>query len=232
MIAETGHETTLPPHELPDGAKLNIGSGPVQPDGWDNIDGSMRARLTTKFTWADNLLTKVGAIKPTTFRTDTVYANLFKGLPYPDGVASVAYAGEVWEHFEYDDTVMLTKECFRVLKPGGVLRLCVPDGMQYWPKYIELVEAELAKPQAERSSQAIRDHMKWFWDDICTRPTRMKSFGHFHKWQFDEVQLVEMLENCGFESVARMPYHESRVPGIEKVERSDFLIVEGVKPRR
>ena len=52
-----------------------------------------------------------------------------------------------------------------------------------------------------------------------------------HKWQFDEVQLIEMLESNHFAHVERMPLHQSRIEDIDVVERSDFLIVEGVKER-
>ena len=56
------------------------------------------------------------------------------------------------------------------------------------------------------------------------------SMGHTHKWQFDEVQLIELFESQGFVSVVRMPYHQSRISDVAAVERSNFLIVEGVKP--
>jgi hypothetical protein len=53
--------------------------------------------------------------------------------------------------------------------------------------------------------------------------------GHTHKWNFDEVQLIEMFEVNGFSEVERMTFHSSRIPEIADVERADFLIVEGVK---
>ena len=53
--------------------------------------------------------------------------------------------------------------------------------------------------------------------------------GHYHKWQFDEPQLVDMLRAAGFRQVRRMKFHDSRIDDIAGVERSDFLIVEGVR---
>jgi predicted SAM-dependent methyltransferase len=236
IVMTTATESTSTPAKilgtiLPTGPKLNIGCGPVQPDGWDNIDGSNRAYLTSRLNWLDKSMTWLGAIRPTTFRSDTIYADLFKVLPYGDSTVSCIYAGELWEHFEYEDAAKLTRECLRVLKPGGVLRLCVPDGMQYWPKYIALVQEQLNKPKSERNAEAIRKFVTMFFNDICTRPNFTKSFGHYHKWQFDEIQLVELMETSKFEAVARMPFHQSRITDIGRLERSDFLIVEGVKPR-
>jgi hypothetical protein len=54
--------------------------------------------------------------------------------------------------------------------------------------------------------------------------------GHTHKWQYDEIKLVDLFESRGFVEVARMPFHSSRIPDVAAVERSNFLIVEGVKP--
>jgi hypothetical protein len=38
-----------------------------------------------------------------------------------------------------------------------------------------------------------------------------------------------MFENCGFSWVGRKRFHDSKIPEIAEVERSDYLIVEGVK---
>jgi predicted SAM-dependent methyltransferase len=215
---------------IPPGPKVNLGCGHVHPPGWINIDNSNRAWLVARLPWLDRLLTRVGVLKPTVFAPDIRIHNLSKPLPFrPNSVACI-YAGEVWEHFEYPDAVRLTGECFRVLAPGGVLRLCVPDGPTFWMKYLELYEQEMAKPRSERSAQELRKQVGKYFREIYTRRRIFGSMGHTHKWQFDEVQFIELFESAGFVSVERMPFHKSRIPGIEAVERSDFLIVEGVKP--
>lgn len=222
--AATGDDRPLPP-----GLKLNLGCGPVQPEGWVNCDGSNRAWLASKFRALDRFLVRFGIIPPTEFGPQIKWLNLSGPLPWAEGSVSCIYAGEVWEHFEYDDALRLTRECHRVLAPGGVLRLCVPDGKQFWGKYLELLDGEMAKPRSERDAGRLRDHVQMFFNEICTRKVRLGFMGHFHKWQFDEVQLVELFESCGFQEVERMKYHQSRIPGVEQIERSDFLIVEGVK---
>jgi predicted SAM-dependent methyltransferase len=217
-------------HELPTGPKLNLGCGPVQPAGWVNIDGSNRARLAAWLPWLDRLLIRTGVLSPTEFGPQVVTRDLRRPLPFRAGTVSCIYAGELWEHFEYPDAVRLTAECFRVLAPGGALRVCVPDGAAFWRKYLELYDAMMARPKPERSAQPLRDHVAMYFREICTRKRVFASMGHTHKWQYDEVQLVELFESQGFADVARMPYHQSRIPDVAAVERSDFLIVEGVKP--
>ncbi|MEW6326651.1 MAG: methyltransferase domain-containing protein [Thermodesulfobacteriota bacterium] len=215
--------------DLPKGPKLNLGCGPVQPEGWINIDGSNRAYLASRLNWLDNILVKMGIIPQTEFNKQIKYHDLLKGLPYPDNSVACIYAGELWEHFEYQDAFKLTKDCYRVLKPNGVLRVCVPDGPRFWGKYLQIYQEELSKPRNARNAQRLRDHVHMFFKDIATRKIYLGSMGHTHKWNFDEIQLIEMFELNGFSNVERMIFHKSRIPEIHKVERSHFLIVEGIK---
>jgi len=218
---------TLP---LPNGPKLTLGCGPVQPPGWVNIDASNRARLANRLWWLDRLLTRLGALPPTEFGPHIKVHNVLEPLPYTANSVSCIYAGELWEHFEYPDAVSVTANCFRVLGPGGVLRVCVPDGPTFWRKYLVLYDTMMAKPKPERSAEPLKEHVAKYFREICTRKRIFRSMGHTHKWQFDEVQLVELFESQGFTAVARMPFHQSRIPDVSQVERSNFLLVEGVKP--
>lgn len=216
---------------LPPGLKLNLGCGPVQPSGWVNIDGSRRAWLATRLPWLDRLLVRAGWLAPTDFGPGVRVHDLRRPLPFRDGAAACIHAGELWEHFELSDAERLTRECLRVLAPGGALRICVPDGAVFWRRYLEIYDAEMAKPEPQRAAQALRTHVGLYFRDIATRRILLGSIGHTHKWQFDEVQLVELLKQAGFVEVRRMRFHDSRIPDVARVERSDFLIVEGVRPR-
>lgn len=216
-------------YNLPPGPKLNLGCGPVQPAGWINIDGSNRAWMASKLSFFDNLLVKLKVIPPTEFNPSIIYCNLLKGIPYPNNSISCIYSGELWEHFEFEDAVKLIKECYRVLKPQGVSRICVPDGPTFWREYLEKYDKEMTKPREQRDSKVLKEHVAMFFNDICTKKFLLGSLGHYHKWSFDQIQLTEMLEKAGFKNVERMPFHNSRILDIDKLERSDFLIVEGVK---
>lgn len=216
-------------HTLPPGPKLNLGCGPVQPEGWVNIDGSNRAFLASKLNWLDRLLVAFRIIPPTEFNKGISYHNLHKGIPYPDKSAACIYAGELWEHFEYDDACWLTNECYRVLKNNGVLRVCVPDGASFWQKYLDIYASERSKPQGDQDPEKLVSQVQSFFNYICTRRVWLGSMGHTHKWSFDEIQLTKMLERSRFSDVTRKSFLQSRIPGIERVETSDLLIVEGVK---
>jgi len=210
--------------------KLNLGCGPVQPEGWINVDGSNRAILAGRLGLLDRLLVRLGVLAPTEFGPQVMVHDLLKPLPFADGSVSCIYAGEVWEHFELPQAKWLTAECVRVLEPGGVLRVCVPDGAVFWRSYLDLYDQQMARPRSERSASSLHRHVQLYFHDICTRRTWFGSLGHAHKWQFDEVQLVQLFEEVGLTEVARMRLHRSRIADVDCVERSDFLIVEGIKP--
>lgn len=48
-------------------------------------------------------------------------------LAYPDGYVDEIYASHVLEHFPYGKRAAVLKDWYRVLKPGGRLRVSVPD---------------------------------------------------------------------------------------------------------
>jgi predicted SAM-dependent methyltransferase len=195
-----------------------------------NVDGSNRAWLANRLWPLDQALVRARLLPETAFGRHVRVHNLFKPLPFEDNSVACIYAGEVWEHFEYADAERLTAECYRVLAPGGVLRLCVPDGAVFWQRYLTLIQEQIRHPRHQRDAESLRNHVQMFFRDIATRRIWLGSMGHTHKWQFDEVQLVELLEKTGFTLVERMPFHQSRIPDVASVEQSDFLIVEGVKP--
>ena len=208
--------------------KLNLGCGPVQPDGWTNVDHSYRARLATRLPVINRALVRTRLLPETEFKPGLVAVNLEKARPWADGTVEAIYGGEMLEHFTERDGTRLLGECVRVLRPGGVLRMRVPDNAAFWGNYLEEYRAMLARPRAEWTD----GHARWtrmFFDDICVRP-RIGFFGHFHKWMFDEISLCIAFERAGLTQVSRRAFHDSRIADVAGVEVRDDLIVEGVKP--
>lgn len=50
-----------------------------------------------------------------------------RSVPLPDGCADYVYSQECLEHFPWRDTRIVLAEWTRLLKPGGTLRVEVPD---------------------------------------------------------------------------------------------------------
>ena len=75
-------------------------------------------------------------------------------------------------------------------------------------------------------------HTRWikmFFRDICVRRPLWRSMGHYHKWAYDEISLVKLLEQTGFHHVTALPFQESRIPDIASVEVRFDLNVEATK---
>ena len=91
---------------LPDidkeGLKLHLGCGDVDLPGFVNIDVSPAPHVH--------------------------HVRRVERLPlFADGTVDLIYASHVLEHFPHESVVGVLSEWRRVLKPGGVLRLSVPD---------------------------------------------------------------------------------------------------------
>ena len=104
---------------MPDGAAyLNLGCGSRYHPDWMNID--------------------IVAHGPEVIRHD-----LSRGIPLPDSSCEVVYHSAVLEHLRPADAVVLTAECFRVLRPGGIVRVGVPDLERICQMYLSKLKAAL-----------------------------------------------------------------------------------------
>src|SRR5262249_17592784 len=93
---------------------LNVGCGgnPVKSAEWYNIDLNRNA--------GEDYVCDAG-----------------RKLPFPDGRFKGIFSEHFLEHLPEDDAKIFLAECFRVLIPGGILRLSVPNGELYLKKYFE-----------------------------------------------------------------------------------------------
>ena len=81
---------------------LNLGCGERFHPAWTNID-----------------FTSSG--------TDVVVCDLRDGIPFADNTAQVVYHSHILEHFSRENARTFLRECRRVLNPGGIIRVVVPD---------------------------------------------------------------------------------------------------------
>ncbi len=84
---------------------LNIGGGEWYYRGWDNIDF-----------YVDQY-----------FIDYKIDMRLQTPVNIPDGCASLIFCSHVLEHFSDDVALFTLRECHRLLKPQGTVRLSVPD---------------------------------------------------------------------------------------------------------
>lgn len=66
--------------------------------------------------------------------------DLSRGIPLADASCDLVYLSHVLEHLKQGEARAFLLDCFRVLKPGGVIRVAVPDLEQICRLYLESLE--------------------------------------------------------------------------------------------
>ena len=61
--------------------------------------------------------------------------DLQNGLPFPDSSIDIIYSSHLLEHFIYKEILSLLKECYRVLKVGGIISISVPNAKLFIDAY-------------------------------------------------------------------------------------------------
>lgn len=98
--------------------------------------------------------------------------DLSKGLPYPDNQFDAVYHSQVLEHFSKKDALNLIKECYRVLKPGGVLRVVVPDLENIATEYLRNLKKNL-----ENTDPIAKANYDWIMLELYDQVVRHHSGG-------------------------------------------------------
>jgi predicted SAM-dependent methyltransferase len=74
--------------------------------------------------------------------------DLRNGIPLPDESCDVVYHAAVLEHIRVPDVGPFMRECCRVLKPAGVIRIGVPDLERLCRLYLQKLELAAADDEA------------------------------------------------------------------------------------
>lgn len=85
-----------------------------------------------------------GIYEPGWIPTDIEYLNMLREEDwrrfFPEASISAILAEHVWEHLTPEQGLLAAQNCRRFLRPGGYLRLAVPDGGNPDPNYLDQVK--------------------------------------------------------------------------------------------
>lgn len=145
---------------------LNLGSGFAPVEGWTNVD---RAGTPVDLPW-----------------------NLARGIPFPDVSVDGVACEHLYEHLSLNAAYQLSHEVLRVLRPGGIFRISVPDAGLCLRSYAGTDDADWAESQ----------------------PTRMQAvmslfYAHDHRTMYDEELLTCLADASGFIDVTVRQYGQS-----------------------
>jgi predicted SAM-dependent methyltransferase len=190
----------LKAHRGLEGNHLHLGCGTKYLPGFVNIDGNP-------------------------FNKIDIWLDVRNGLPFRARSVDSIYSTHMFEHFYPDELKRLLRECVRVLKTDGGIRLVVPS-----------LESAIAAYSQARS--------EWFYDSF---PRHFDSLGgrfsNFvfcdgqHRTAFDFSYLHEVLREAGFHEIEKSVEGQSRlyrdrVPPFEPGDSIDLphsLYVEAFK---
>lgn len=167
------------PADIEQGVKLNLGSFTHMFHGWRNLD---RLDLGD---WARGR------------RYSFTQWDLSVGLPYDDGIADLIFMSHALEHFSYDEGVKLLRECRRVLKRGGLLRIAVPDGRRLIDLYVAGNMRSLGPICAVDSDGS---DIQIFHELL---------YGGDHRATYDAEALLRAFKHAGFAQGRRVTFRES-----------------------
>ncbi len=130
-----------------------------------------------------------------------------KPLPtdrFPDSHADFVFSEMMVEHLTPQQGWNFLDECFRILKPGGVVRIVIPDFVRNWR---ELNDAYRSVNSKVTSAITDKDH------------ARSIIFGHGHQAMWTSPMMECVLEAIGFNGVVTMPMHFSSHDELRKIEQ-------------
>ena len=107
--------------------------------------------------------------------------DLTRGIPFPDASFEVVYHSHVLEHFSKTKAPHFIGECVRVLKPGGVLRVVVPDLGQIVRLYVD------ARERAIAGQPGWEENYDWMMLELFDQTVREVSGGEMGKYLGDET---------------------------------------------
>jgi predicted SAM-dependent methyltransferase len=215
--------------------KVNVGCGSRVVADWINYDSSIHLILS-KYHFLKRILYAFRLIPRKVYTTNWPYElierkNLRKGLPLYDESVDFIFSSHFLEHLSYKDGINLLKDCHRVLKPGGWIRVVCPDLRVITSKYLE---GDMDYVLFQVSQKADLSHA--FIKSLCLSDSRSlleRIFfpGSLHRCMYDFDSLSNLLAVCGFSIIEKRKYREGVTPDIDKLDNrsEESLYVEAQK---
>jgi predicted SAM-dependent methyltransferase len=98
------------------------------------------------------------------------------GIPFPDATYDLVYHSTMLSGLRPTEALALTRECHRVLKPGGVLRIVTEDLEQMCRVYLQKLEAAY-----QGDPQSAHDH-QWMLLELFDQATRERHGGEMVRY--------------------------------------------------
>ena len=170
-------------------SKLQLGAGHNLLDGWLNTDLYPRQRKI-------------------------LFLDATKKFPIDDCSFDYIFGEHQFEQLTYNQGLHMLRECFRILKPGGTLRIATPS--------LETVLALYTPEKSDVQQRYIRWVTECFIPDLGIYSEVFvinNSFRHYgHRFLYDQTTLEVALQQVGFTDVTRYNPGESNNKILREIE--------------
>ena len=193
--------------------KLQLGAGRNVLPGWLNTD-----------------------IRPRSAKV--AYLDATRRFPFADQTFHYVFSEHLIEHLKYEHGLHMLRECWRVLRPAGVLRIATPG--------LDTIVGLIARPhsavQEHYIKRAVDEHIPWA-DTYRASFVINNFFWDFrHLFVYDAETLVAAMKSVGFVDVRRHSpgtSDDDNLRGIEshgiqiseEMNRFETMVFEAVRPR-
>ncbi|MFZ1301790.1 MAG: methyltransferase domain-containing protein [Candidatus Microsaccharimonas sp.] len=175
---------------------LNVGCGTDYKKGWVNIDNNSD----------DNIL-----------KLD-VHWDMRNPLPIDDNSVDFIFNEHFVEHLTPEQARVALTDLIRILKPGGVMRVAMPD-------LREVVDYYLNVPLDK--NQVIIDHgLDFIQSQAEWMNVSFRDWGH--QWLYDYDEIARRFKEIGYPVIQRKQLRKSKYPELNNLEtrNGSTLIVE------
>lgn len=199
--------------------RLHLGSGPHAEPGWVNVDKSWSARISRNRPLAEALY-RIGVLdeqqRHARWPDEVIQRDLAKSLEWDTRSVAAIYSSHMLEHFERREADRFLGECLRVLRPGGVIRIALPNLKAAAHRYIAAAEAG----EADAADHFINflylrpDFSSTSW----LRRAAIRVLHRPHYWMYDDLSACALLLRVGFTDATPRTFREGSCSDLETLE--------------
>lgn len=202
--------------------KVNLGCGSQVVKEWVNVDFALGAKLSKiPFFKLINSRTRLFNLN---WDNRILIHDLRKKFPWANESVDTIYSSHTLEHFTRLDGLRFLKECHRVLKRGGIIRIVVPDLQSIVNEY---------NNKTLPADQFVDKLLVLYNGEGSLLKSLLMPFIQFpHKCMYDTPTLLSIILDVGFEAQSRAPFNSDieDIKAIEIEERTkSAVIIEGRK---
>jgi SAM-dependent methyltransferase len=203
--------------------KINFGCGPTNIEGWINLDSSLRHIILSRIPLLPKILNSLRILPDYSYEAHKKglykkvgYCNVTKKTRFRDESVDFIYTSHLLEHLYPKDAEKFIKECKRILKKKGLIRILVPDLEKEAKDYIKNLKG---------GCEATKMFNKVIYACDCKAGRK-----NGHNWMYDLRLIENLLKRNGFQNIIKRDLRKGKCPDItilDKAPRS--LIIEAEK---